>query len=67
VLICERDPRRHLVPYYGAYSNVVRGKLKARGQAQQAEPLAPGPAKDAPPPRAPRPPRCMASPGAMQR
>jgi hypothetical protein len=24
------DPRRHLVHYYGAYSNVVRGKLKAR-------------------------------------
>ena len=31
------DPGRHLVHYYGAYSNVVRGKLKARSQAQQAE------------------------------
>jgi len=37
------DPRRHLVHYYGAFSNVVRGKLKARNQAQQAEPLASGP------------------------
>jgi hypothetical protein len=45
------DPRRHLVHYYGAYSNVVRGKLKARSQAQQTEPLAPGPGEDAPPPR----------------
>jgi hypothetical protein len=45
------DPRRHLVHYYGAYSNVVRGKLKARSQAQQTEPLAPGPNEDAPPPR----------------
>jgi hypothetical protein len=25
-------PRRHFVHYLGAYSNVVRGKLKARGQ-----------------------------------
>ena len=25
------DPRRHLVHYYGAYSNVVRGKLKRAG------------------------------------
>ena len=45
------DPRRHLVHYYGAYSNVVRGKLKARSQAQETEPLAPGPGEDAPPPR----------------
>ena len=45
------DPRRHLVHYYGAYSNVVRGKLKARSQAQQTEPLVPGPGEDAPPPR----------------
>jgi len=45
------DPRRHLVHYYGAYSNVVRGKLKARSQAQQTELLAPGPREDAPPPR----------------
>jgi hypothetical protein len=44
------DPRRHLVHYYGAYSNVVRGKLKARGLAQKSEPLAPGPGEDAPPP-----------------
>jgi Putative transposase len=28
------DPRRHLVYYYGAYSNVVRGKLKALNQAR---------------------------------
>jgi hypothetical protein len=46
------DPRRHLVHYYGAYSNVVRGKLKARGQAQRTESLAPGPSEDAPPPPA---------------
>jgi hypothetical protein len=45
------DPRRHLVHYYGAYSNVVRGKLKAQGQAQQSEPHASGPgAHSAPPP-----------------
>src|SRR5450830_915073 len=44
-------PHRHLVHYYGAFSNVVRGKLKARSQAQQTEPLAPGPGEDAPPPR----------------
>src|ERR1035437_4625530 len=44
------DPRRHLVHYYGAYSNVVRGKLKARGLAQKSEPLASGPGEDAPPP-----------------
>ncbi len=36
------DPKRHLVHYYGAYSNVVRGKLKAQSQVQQAEPLASG-------------------------
>src|ERR1035437_4471213 len=40
------DPRRQLVHYYGAYSNVVRGKLKARSQAQQTEPLVPGPGED---------------------
>src|SRR5450830_1852877 len=45
------DPRRHLVHYYGAYSNVIRGKLKARSQAQQTEPLVPRPGEDAPPPR----------------
>ena len=44
------DPRRHLVHYYGAYSNVVRGKLKARGQAQQAASLAPVPGVHPPPP-----------------
>jgi hypothetical protein len=38
------DPRRHLVYDYGACSNVVRGKLKARSQARQAEPPASGPA-----------------------
>ena len=37
------DPRRLLVHYYGAYSNVVRGKLKAQSEAQQAESLASGP------------------------
>jgi hypothetical protein len=31
------DPRRHLVHSYGACSNVVRGKLKAQGQAQRGE------------------------------
>jgi hypothetical protein len=46
------DPRRHLVHYHGVYSNVVRGKLKARGQAQRTESLALGPTKDAPPPPA---------------
>jgi len=45
-------PRRHLVHYYGAYSNVVRGKLKALNQAQQAEPLASGPDVHPPPPPA---------------
>jgi len=44
------DPRRHLVHYYGAYSNVVRGKLKARGQVLQAESLASGPGVHSPPP-----------------
>ena len=44
------DPRRHLVHYYGAYSNVVRGKLKAHGQARQGELLAPGPGASSPPP-----------------
>ena len=46
------DPRRHLVHYYGAYSNVVRGKLKARSQARQPEPLASGPASQPPLPPA---------------
>ena len=46
------DPRRHLVHYYGAYSNVVRGKLKAQSQAQQAESLASGPGALSPPPPA---------------
>jgi hypothetical protein len=46
------DPRRHLVHYYGAYSNVVRGKLKARNRAQQGEPLASGPGVHPPPPPA---------------
>ena len=46
------DPRRHLVHYYGAYSNVVRGKLKALNQAQQAESLASGPGVHPPPPPA---------------
>ena len=46
------DPRRHIPHYYGAYSNVVRGKLKARRQAQPTEPLAPGPGEAASPPPA---------------
>lgn len=46
------DPRRHLVHYYGAYSNVVRGKLKAQSQAQRAESLASGPDVHLPPPPA---------------
>jgi hypothetical protein len=50
LLAHDPDPRRHLVHYYGAYSNVVRGKLKARDLAQKSEPLAPGPGEDAPPP-----------------
>ncbi len=37
------DPRRHLVHYYGAYSNVARGKAKASGHAAKAQPLVPGP------------------------
>jgi hypothetical protein len=46
------DPRRHLVHYYGACFNVVRGKVKARGQAQQGASLAPGPGVHPPPPPA---------------
>ena len=46
------DPRRHLVHDYGACSNVVRGKAKARSQARQAEPLASGPASPPPLPAA---------------
>ena len=46
------DPRRHIPHYYGAYSNVVRSKLKARRQAQPTEPLAPGPGEAASPPPA---------------
>lgn len=33
------DPKRHLVHYYGAYSNVVRWKLRARRLALQGQPL----------------------------
>ncbi len=47
------DPRRHLVHDYGAYSNVVRGKLKARSQVRKAEPPASGPASQPPLPLAP--------------
>ena len=43
------NPRRHLVHYYGAYSNVVRGKPKV--QSRRAEPPASGPG--APPPLPP--------------
>jgi hypothetical protein len=46
------DPRRHIVHYYGAYSNVVRGKQKARARAQQ-EPPAPGPDANPLPPLSP--------------
>ena len=49
------DPRRHLVHDYGAYSNVVRGKLEARSQARKAEPPASGPACRPAPPPASRP------------
>jgi hypothetical protein len=56
----ETGRRRHLVHSFGAYSNVVRGKLNASGQAQQTEPLAPGPGEDAPPPRAPTSPSLAA-------
>ncbi|MGH9369715.1 MAG: transposase [Thermoanaerobaculia bacterium] len=47
------DPRRHLVHDYGAYSKVVRGKLKARGQASMPEPPAPGPNAGPPQPSSP--------------
>ncbi len=46
------DPRRHLVHYYGATSNVVRDKLKVQGQAQHSEPLASGQGAHSPPPPA---------------
>ncbi len=47
------DPRRHLVHYFGASSNVVRGKRKAQSTAQQAGPLPSGPAvRSSPPPPA---------------
>ena len=42
------DPKRHLVHYYGAYSNVVRGKQKARATTQ-APPASP-PGEDPPHP-----------------
>jgi Putative transposase len=54
------DPRRHLVHYYGAYSNVVRGKLKARVQAQQTAPLVPGPGEVSQPPVGPTSPSPLA-------
>jgi hypothetical protein len=44
------DPRRHLVYYYGAYSNVARGNAKANGHAAKAQPLAPGPGGEPSPP-----------------
>ena len=44
------DPRRHLVHYYGAYSNVARGNAKANGHAAKAQPLTPGPGGEPPPP-----------------
>jgi hypothetical protein len=44
------DPRRHLVHCYGAYSNVARGNAKASGHAAKAQPLAPGPGGEPPPP-----------------
>ncbi len=44
------DPRRYLVHYYGAYSNLARGKAKASGQAAEAQPLAPGPGGEPSPP-----------------
>ena len=64
------DPRRHLVHYYGAYSNVVRGKLKARNQAQQAEPLASGqaePLASGPDVHSPPPPACASPSSAALR
>jgi Putative transposase len=54
------DPRRHLVHTYGAYSNVVRGKLKASVQAQQSAPVAPGPGEVAQPPVGPTSPSSAA-------
>jgi hypothetical protein len=56
-----------LVHYYGVYSNVVRGNQKARVQAQQAEPLAPGPGEDAPPPPSPQPACASPSLAALRR
>jgi len=47
------DPCRHLVHYYGAYSNLVRGKQKARAQATAPEPSVQGPIADPPPPPSP--------------
>jgi hypothetical protein len=44
------DPCRHLVHYYGAYSNVARGGAKASGHAAKAQPLAPGPGGEPSPP-----------------
>jgi hypothetical protein len=43
------DPRRHVVHCYGAYSNVVSGKQKARGQAQPGASLEPGSGLHPPP------------------
>ncbi len=35
------DPRRHLIFYYGYYSNVARGKRKALENAEAQQPEAP--------------------------
>jgi hypothetical protein len=46
------EPRRHLVRYYGAYSNVVRGKRRRQGVATIG--VAPGDGEHAPSVRADR-------------
>ena len=48
------DPRRHLVHYYGAYSNVARGKRKALERAETPEPQ-PGESDTTPVQQAPVP------------
>ena len=49
------DPRRHLVHYYGAYSSVVRGRMKAASQPpdSSAPPPPPEPGLDPLPPLSP--------------
>jgi hypothetical protein len=51
------DPKRHLVHYYGAYSNVVRGRQKARASlalAPATAPVPPHPTNPDPPQASPQ-------------